>query len=67
MTDFEDLIKAGMLLILGAILISTLSTTTLLSKELAQSFVNLGNFLIIMAIFVAIISLLVPFLKRLLD
>ena len=61
MTDFEDLAKAGAILILGAIV---LGSSTIISVGLSESFLDLGFFMIIMAFVIAIISVLVPIMKR---
>jgi len=62
MSDVEDLIKAGVILVIGAIIFSGIGVSTQLSK----SFTDLGIFLIIMALIIALLTFLIPFLKDLL-
>jgi len=55
--DIEDLLKAGLTLIFGIVFLSILAP--LISQELVKSIINLGVFLIIIAIIIGTILLII--------
>jgi len=63
MKDVEDLIKAGLILIIGVALLSG----TFITTQVAKSFTDLGVFMTIMAIIVAFLSIIIPIIKKFLQ